>query len=407
MTRATVCLALVATMLASTGFAGDADRELTLGDALTTGDVSLTLRYRLEAVEQPDLFDKDAFASTLRTTLAYRTGRWQGLEVFLELEDVHEIGVQDHARDLGVGSGNGVTDRPVIADPEGTEVNQAAVIWSPTRRLRASLGRQEILIDTHRFVGNVGWRQNHQSFDAARLDLDLGAATTASYAYIGQVHRVFGDSLPMSSHVVDIAHTLRSIDTMRAYAVLLDYDDIKDASLSRSSYGASFDGRARLGSSSLLLYRIEHAWQRDSGDNPHHVDAEYSRADLGLNVGQMTFNIGYEVLGGSPKNDRFLTPLATLHKFNGFADLFLVTPPDGLKDLLASIDATLGAWKLTAIWHDLSSDSGSSQYGQELDLLVVRTLPWKQTVGLKGAFYEADELAVDTHKVMLWTQWGF
>ena len=43
-------------------------------------------------------------------------------------------------------------------------------------------GLQEILIDNHRFVGNVGWRQNHQSFEAARVTWDLTEAFTLSEA---------------------------------------------------------------------------------------------------------------------------------------------------------------------------------------------------------------------------------
>ena len=102
-----------------------------------------------------------------------------------------------------------------------------------------------------------------------------------------------------------------------------------------------------------------------------------------------------------------LMALATLHKFNGWADIFLTTPANGLEDVFARVDCRLGTWKLSALWHDFSADSGSARYGQEIDLLAVRTLPWKQTIGLKGAFYDADELGVDTNKMMLWTQWGF
>jgi len=381
--------------------------ELSLGEALTKGKVSLNLRYRIETVEQSELYDKDAFASTLRTALGYRTGQWKGLQLFVEFEDVRTVGSGDTYRDLGPDGGNGVTDRPVVADPESTDVNQASLIWKPSQRLRANLGRQEILIDNQRFVGAVAWRQNHQSFDAGRLDYDLGPNTVARYAFIGQTNRVFSDSLEMSSHVAEIAHTFEGFGKLRGYAVLLDYDDDKDAPLSRNSYGVSFDGAAKVGSKTRLIYRLETAQQQDGGNNPKDVDATYYRADFGVGVKPMTFKIGYEVLGGEEGKDRFLTPLATLHKFNGWADLFLVTPQNGLEDLFLSVEATLGAWKLAAIWHDFSADSGSASYGSEFDALVVWKLPWKQSVGLKAAFYDADEHAVDTNKVMLWTQWGF
>lgn len=387
--------------------AQEAGSEPTLVEAVAGGNVALDLRWRLEAVDQSELYEDDAFASTLRTVLSYRTARWRGLEAFLELEDVHRIGPEDTYRDLGADGGNGVTDRPAIADPEVTEVNQAALVWAPASRLRATLGRQEILVDTQRFVGNVGWRQNHQSFDAVRLDIDLGAGTAARYALLGQVNRIFGDSLPMSSHVLEVAHTFGSAGTLRGYGVLLDYDDAADAALSRDSWGVSWTGSATLGATSVLSYRLEAARQTDAGDNPARVDAGYRRVDLGLRLRPVSFGVGYEVLGGSPEDDRFLTPLATLHGFNGWADVFLTTPENGLRDLFASAGAALGAWKLDLVWHRFTADTGPQDYGSELDLQALWTLPWKQTVGLKGALYDADDLGVDTDKVMLWTQWGF
>jgi len=46
----------------------------------------------------------------------------------------------------------------------------------------------------------------------------------------------------------------------------------------------------------------------------------------------LTGLVGYEVLEGNGAIG-FATPLATLHAFNGWADMFLTTPANGLKDL--------------------------------------------------------------------------
>jgi hypothetical protein len=108
------------------------------------------------------------------------------------------------------------------------------------------------------------------------------------------------------------------------------FDNEQNYLLSRNSYGLSFEGRSMISSSSSLFYRLEYAEQRDAGENSGHVDSDYHRADVGVNLEHMNLKIGFEVLGGSPEDGRFLTPLATLHKFNGWADLFLGTPENGL-----------------------------------------------------------------------------
>ena len=118
----------------------------------------------------------------------------------VEFENVVNIGFSNDHNNLGAGSlWNGVTDRPVIADPPITEINQVYLDWKPLDSLPLRGGRQEIIIDNARFIGNVGWRQNHQTFDGATAhftgvkNLDLG------YAYIARQRTVTGASRPMST----------------------------------------------------------------------------------------------------------------------------------------------------------------------------------------------------------------
>ena len=57
-------------------------------------------------------------------------------------------------------------------------------------------GLQEVVIDNSRFIGNVGWRQNHQSFEAARVafngieKLRKGTALVCMADPLGQPERV-------------------------------------------------------------------------------------------------------------------------------------------------------------------------------------------------------------------------
>jgi hypothetical protein len=399
-----LALALITAAAMTPAFA---DEPVSLGDAVTKGKISLNLRYRYEDVDE-DLFDNRGKASTLRTTLGYRTLWWNRLAAMVEFEDVRNLGLSNEYNNLGHGSlWNGVTDRPVIPDPPITEINQAYVDWKPLDALPIRGGRQEIIVDNARFIGNVGWRQNHQSYDAGTVhytgvkNLDLGLA------YIARQRTVTGASRPMSTGHLDGAYTFEGVGTLRAFVLSIDYDQEAFWPLSTSTIGASFAGKARLSDSLGLTYRLELATQQDTGNNPESVEAGYARADLGLIVGTVSFGAGWEVLGGAEGDGSFNTPLATLHKFNGWADRFLATPANGLVDISASVSANLGRWSLLAVYHDFSADTGGASWGSELDGRVVYTAAWKQKFAFEFASYEADQWLVDNQRIWFWTQWGF
>ena len=86
----------------------------------------------------------------------------------------------------------------------------------------------------------------------------------------------------------------------------------------------------------------------------------------------------------------FQTPLATLHKFQGWADQFLGTPGGGIEDayLGATAKAFGATWKV--FYHDFSVESGSGDYGQELDAAALWKIGKYYSVLLKVAAYEAD-----------------
>ena len=59
----------------------------------------------------------------------------------------------------------------------------------------------------------------------------------------------------------------------------------------------------------------------------------------------------------------FRTPLATLHKFQGWSDKFLVTPNAGLRDTYIGVKGKVQGigWKLS--WHDFGADEGGADFG--------------------------------------------
>lgn len=155
-------------------------------DVLASGRAWVKLRYRFEEVDQ-DGFAANAHASTLRTVLGYETKTWHRLSALVEFENVTAVG-----NDLYDSTTNGETSRPVVADPEDTEVNQAYLQWSGVEDLTARVGRRVITLDDHRFVGDAGWRQNQQTFDALTLEYARIPRTKLFYAFLDNVNRVAG-----------------------------------------------------------------------------------------------------------------------------------------------------------------------------------------------------------------------
>jgi hypothetical protein len=371
------------------------------------GRIELALRWRFEEVST-DAFAKDGRASTLRSTLAYHTPFWRGLGGVAEFEDVHDVGLRDEHANGGAGAwSNGVMDRPVIADPEGTELNQAFVRFRGFDELVVDAGRMTILLGDERFVGPVGFRQNHQSFDGARLTWTGLSRTVLFYGFVTNVNRINRGNDGMASHLVDATVDAGRWGKVAPYAYRLDYDGAENAPLSTDTWGARWDVAFRTRGVWSVPVHAQAATQREAGDNPNDIDASYFRIEAAASRPVITLGVGYEVLGGDPEDGAFQTPLATLHKFAGAADVFLLTPPDGLVDRWAIVAGKVGAMAWSASWHDFESDAGSIPYGSELDLEIVWKAPWKQGFGAAFAAYDADAFATDTDKLWLFTTYRF
>ena len=146
------------------------------------------------------------------------------------------------------------------------------------------------------------------------------------------------------------------------------------------------------------------ATQSDAANNPVSYDADYAHinalwtAKIGL-----AFGAAFESLGGDAESPgmSFRTPLATLHAFQGWADQFLSTPAAGINDLYFTVKYKASSWNLTAVYHDFSSEAGSSDFGTELDFSASRKFGDRYGLLLKAALFDADAAStsfVDTNK---------
>ena len=151
------------------------------------------------------------------------------------------------------------------------------------------------------------------------------------------------------------------------------------------------------------------ATQSDYGSSNLDYTADYYLVEGTYTVDAFTGGIGIEVLGGDDQRG-FQTPLATLHKFQGFADKFLTTPNTGVEDIYAKASFKVGdvgplsGLNLSAVYHDFTADVGGADYGSELDLAA--SAKWDSVrITLKFADYSADDFATDTSK--FWIQFDF
>ena len=374
-----------------------------LVSAITKGKVGIAGRYRYEHVDQDNALS-NANASTLRLRLNYRTGQWQGWSAFGEFDHVFHVLIDDF--NSGAGTSPNRTDYSVVADPSGSDLNQLYVDYGSSDDWQYRFGRQRILLDNQRFVGGVGWRQNEQTYDALTVNTGVVERTAFSYSYVNRVRRIFGQTVPAGKARVD-GHLLNAkVDVTDRFAVtpyLYHLDYATDVANSTSTLGVRLTGNLKAGDG-RITYLAEFARQSDAGDNPVSYDADYLHLngmwalENGLSVG-----LAFESLGGSSDPGEFFrTPLATLHAFNGWADQFLTTPDGGLDDFYATVKLKVGAWNVTGVYHDFSSETGSDDYGQELDISAGRKLGERYGILFKGALFSADSSSpltnVDTNK---------
>jgi len=347
-------------------------------------------------------FDEDAKASTLRLRLNYATSDWRDWSAFIEFDNVFEL----QPDEFNSGSGTSSAQRnvyPAVVDPNGPDLNQLYFQFTPGDDWRWRLGRQRILLDDQRFVGGVGWRQNEQTYDAASVLFKGSARAELFYSYVANVNRILGDTVPpgdhrQHTHLLNGSVTLNDAWKLVGYAYLIDNDD--SPAFSTQTFGVRVSGRFGPEGSPVTVLG-EFATQSDAGDNPATFDAGYYRVTADWSPGMFSLGAGFESLG-SDDGESFRTPLATLHAFNGWADQFLSTPADGLEDLFARFGYKPGKWVLEVVYHDYAAESGSGDYGSELDFSASRKLGERYGLLLKYAAFQADNVSyVDTTKFWL------
>ena len=366
--------------------------ELSLADAIREGEPIVNLRYRFESVREAG-WAKHASASTIRAQIGYKTAKWKGLWALAEYQGNFSIPATQYYNSLS----NGQIQYPVVADPVDQEMAQAFLAYSFKDHGDIKAGLQRVNLVNQRYVGSVAWRQLEQVFSGATYKGKVWKELTVHYAYLAHVTRVFGEHTPnvvlqprsLNSNVLDVSYKFKP-GTLHGYVQLFGLEDWNAFPffVSHKNVGLRFDGGVKLSEKVKLQYTGEYAQQSDYDGSPSTVDADYGLIRVGVTVADVTVRVGYEMLGGDGVY-AFQTPFATLHKFNGWADRFLNTPVDGLRDTYIDVGGTVAKFKLLGRYHSFDRDNGSEKYGKEFDFNAYRPLGKMFGVGFRYARYEA------------------
>ena len=359
-------------------------------------------RLRYEGVEQ-DGMAPTAEALTLRGRLGFESGKIAGTALLAEGEFIRPL-VEDYNS-----TNNGHAAYPVVADPRSSELNRLQLTNTSLPLTTVTVGRQRIVLDDHRFVGNVGWRQNEQTFDALRIVNRSVPHLTLDLTWLNQVNRVFGRDSAQGRYYGDSVLANASYEMARGkltgFAYRIDIEPlpgvpnaVRDAS---QTFGLRYTG-AHTFDAVNLSYVASYATQQEAARNPLSFDLDYYLGEINAGYGPYSFGAGVELLEGNGSKG-FTTPLATLHRFQGWADKFLVTPADGIDDRYLTAGVSRRQWaalelvSVVASYHRYTAERGSLRYGSEADLQAQAT--WRRlTATLKYAAYRADRLLTDTTK---------
>ncbi len=410
----------ILTLAVSAALSNTANAE-DFSNVISDGKATLDARYRYENVDQDNPLN-NANAQTLRTRIGLQSGQWYGLSTLVEVDNVSRIGDQSYNS-----TRNGQTDFSTVADPDGTEFNQALLRYD--NKLGSLIGgRQRINLDNQRFIGSVAWRQNEQTFDGGLGQLKPIEGLTLTGAYISNVNTIFGPengkydnntnqaNINGHSKLFNAQYQVAPEFVVTGYSYLLGLDNLALSATGPDGTQSSQTSGLRLtGLVHGFSYAAEYAKQTDYADNPWSLDSDYYLAELGYTLGGVAIKGGYEVLEGdsdnSGKNLAFQTPLATKHAFQGWADVFLTTPVGGVEDAYLGASMPLFGGTAQAVYHDFSAEQSvatGDDYGSEIDLSYAHPIPYVPglVVLAKYADYNANDFAVDTKKFWLQVQYS-
>lgn len=371
------------------------------------GQVKFNLRYRFELSDVADNGRDTAYANTLRLRFGYLTPEFYGFQAYGEFEG--NVAMQpDYFSPRA--SWKGDPTRQVIADPEAAELNQMYVTFKGIPDTELKAGRQAINMDDQRFIGAVAWRQMEQTFDAGLITNTSIENLTMQVGYIGQVQNIWSQKEAIQFPFINVNYKVHNYASITGYMLWLANFNSGRERQSAQTYGLAVTGSPKINKDVTLHYRAEYSYQADYKNNPNSVSLSRYSLMGGASYMGITLKGAVEELGANGAQS-FQTPYGTNHKFQGWADKFLVTPVNGVRDINATLAAKPFGIKTAFVYHNFQSVTNSIDYGNEYDFLITKKFGKHYQLLAKYAYYDAYRvngnasynpgLTKDTHKFWL------
>ncbi len=345
------------------------------------GKFNLDARLRYESFDLDSSPDVDRDGSSIRVRYGYTTPTFNGFSAMVEGETLNAV----------FNDGNDIHPLDDLGD--GTDLNQLWIQYANDAFGNVKVGRQLYTLDDHRFIGHVGWRQNIQTFDAVTAGFTAIDGLDVRGFYIDAQNSVTGDYLKHDSYGLNGSFSFDDWLKLTGFGYQIegDEDGGANAAISNDTYGVRATGAIGAGAAKIS-YALSYANQEDNSGSPSGADfdADYYAADLSAGIAGATFGAGLEIL-----EPDFRTPLATLHKFHGFADALLPITgfQQGLEDYYIYGGYNLGnglSFKVIYHWYDPEDDAAGFDGGDELDLVAKYQFSKHANILAKYGNYDSD-----------------
>lgn len=405
----------------------------TLLEAIKQGKPMTSFRLRYENVDQ-DAYQSTTSnkkldtgeAFTLRSLIGWQTAPFNNFSFAAQITDVHEFNDDFNDRRDNVPE-PGKSAYPNIVDPGYTDINQLYVDWTGIKNTKLRLGRQQLNLDNVRFIGDIGFRQNMQVFDGISVlnksipDVEIFAA------HFDKVRQITTKLRDGNIDMVNAKYKISPTESLIGYGYLVDMENLGQnggnptaistaaqggnglgdsqdtpstssatTDASSKTFGLRLDGARKVNDDWKLLYTAEYAKQDDYRGGSSLIDAHYFKLGGGAAYGVWSLRIDHEKLSSNNGKYAFQTPLGTNHLFQGWADVFLATPRQGMEDTFITFAGSIEKAKLYAEYHVFKSDEKyqsigklGDKYGTELDVSV--TYPFSKALMGKVEYAKFNE----------------
>lgn len=320
----------------------------------------------------PDNTDPAAFVSQrTRLNAGYTL---ENLEFYLSFQDVRVWGDVSQLN---------------TADKNGLAVHQAWAKFNLDNKLALKVGRQEIIYDDSRIMGNVGWAQQARSHDAAVFKVK-GESTKldVGFAFNQDGEALTGTTLttPKTYKAIQYAWFNKKWTDFSASFLFLNngmqYIDLDDADNNETRYSQTVGTHLKYKKGKFALSsNLYYQFGKDVNDNSLSayllaLDANYKASNTLNLIGGVELLSGND--DGAPANgdNNAFTPFyGTNHKFNGLMDYFYVgnhANNVGLLDIYLKSKFKLNEKSsLLLALHNFSTaaDYSEKNLGNELDIV--------------------------------------